>query len=71
MNTTKTPRRRHFLIAAFIGLAPVTLALWLTYTGNGAQAGREAQRTDLPEDKASDTMKASPQRKNTESSGTS
>ena len=46
MTTQKTPSRRRLLAAASVGLAPVSLALWLTFPSGKAEGGdppRQAQ----------------------------
>jgi hypothetical protein len=46
MTTQKTPSRRRLLAAASVGLAPVSLALWLTFPSGKAEGSdppRQAQ----------------------------
>jgi hypothetical protein len=68
MTQSKTPSRRHLLAAAIIGLAPISLALWLTYPGSRAESNNTSQQVGARSEKASAAVKAAPVRKPLEAS---
>ncbi len=63
LTQSKTPSRRHLLAAATIGLAPITLALWLTYPGSRPESGSAPQQANARSEKATGVVKSAPSRK--------
>jgi hypothetical protein len=58
MTIQKTPSRRRLLAAASVGLAPVSLALWLTFPSSKAEGGDPPRQA--PHEKAQVSGKVTP-----------
>jgi hypothetical protein len=63
LTQSKTPSHRHLLAAATVGLAPISLALWLTYPSGRAESNNTPQQVGTRSEKASAAIKATPSRK--------
>ena len=57
MTTLKTPSRRRLVAAATVGLAPISLALWLTYPSAKAEAGSKSTQSDVRSEQTSEGAK--------------
>ncbi len=62
LTQSKTLSRRHLLVAATIGLTPITLALWFTYPNNQTAGRNGPPQVSERHDKAGATVKSAPRR---------
>jgi hypothetical protein len=60
MTTSRTPSRRHLLAAATVGLAPISLALWLTYPADKTGASEPVSKSEVRAEKSSTGIKSTP-----------